>query len=77
MKICICLHLFYTEMLDEMLKYIDNFSANKDIEYDLFVTLCEHNKKIESTIFKFKDNAQIIIVPNRGYDEHHFYVFLK
>ena len=55
-------------MLDEMLRYIDNFSANKEIEYDLYVTLCEHNKDTESKIYAFKDNAQIIIVPNRGYD---------
>ena len=68
MKICIHLHLFYTEMLDEMLRYIDNFSTNKDIEYDLYVTLCKHNKKVEDRIFKFKDNAQIIVVSNRGYD---------
>lgn len=68
MKICIHLHLFYTEMLEEMLKHIDNFSDNKDIEYDLYVTLCEHNEAIENKIYAFKDNAQVIIVPNRGYD---------
>lgn len=68
MKICVHLHLFYTDMLDEMLKYISNLSDNKNIEYDLFVTLCEHSEKIENKIYAFKDNTQIVVVPNRGYD---------
>lgn len=68
MKICIFLHLYYTEMLDELLSYIENLSDNQDIEYDLIVTLCQKNPEIEEKIYKFKDNAQILIVPNRGYD---------
>lgn len=55
-------------MLDEMLRYISNFSSDKDLEYDLFVTMCEHNEEIEQKIYAFKDNSQIIKVPNQGYD---------
>lgn len=68
MKICVHLHLFYTEMLDEMLRYIGNLSAYPEIEYDLLVTVCEPNKTLEAQIYAFKDNARIITVPNRGYD---------
>ena len=68
MKIAVFLHLYYTEMLDELLSYIDNLSTLQDIEYDLIVTLCQKNPQIEQRIYEFKDNAQIIFVPNRGYD---------
>lgn len=51
-----------------MLRYIGNLSAYPEIEYDLIVTVCGHDKKLEEKIYDFKDNARIITVPNRGYD---------
>lgn len=77
MKIYIHLHLFYTEMLDEMLFYLSNLSSNSQIEFDLCVTLCEHNKDVETKIYAFKDNAKILIVPNRGYDLAPFLFAIK
>ena len=68
MKIAVFLHLYYTEMLDELLSHIENLSALQDIEYDLIVTLCHKNPELEQKIYAFKDNAQIMLVPNRGYD---------
>lgn len=68
MKICVFMHLFYTDMLDELLDYVANLSSLPDVEYDLVVTLCAQQNNIEQKIYAFKDNAQIIIVPNRGYD---------
>ena len=68
MKICVFVHLFYTEMLDELLGYLQNLSIRPDIEYDLVVTICAHNAEIEQKIYDFKDNAKILVVPNRGYD---------
>ncbi len=68
MKICVFVHLFYTEMLDELLEYVQNLSDRQDIEYDLVVTLCAHHAEIEQKIYAFKDDAKILIVENRGYD---------
>ena len=77
MKICVFMHLFYTDMLDELLSYVENLSSNTDIEYDLIVTLCAQHSEIEDKIYRFKDNAQILIVPNRGYDVAPFLTALK
>ena len=68
MKLFVHLHLFYTEMLDEMLDYLSVLSSDEQIEYDLCVTLSASNKEVEEKIYAFKDDAQILIVPNRGYD---------
>ena len=68
MKICVFMHLFYTEMLDELLSYLQTLSSVPELEYDLVVTLCSSDSEIEQKIYAFKDNAQIIFVPNRGYD---------
>ncbi|MBR1605035.1 MAG: hypothetical protein IJ660_02875 [Alphaproteobacteria bacterium] len=77
MKICVFLHVFYMEMLDEMLDYLANLSENKEIEYDLLVTMPHVDKTITNRIYAFKDNAQIIQVANRGYDVAPFLYALK
>ena len=68
MKICVFIHIYYIEMLDELLSYISNLSLIDDLEYDLVVTLTAHNEDIEQKLYAFKDNTHILIVPNRGYD---------
>lgn len=77
MKICVFLHLFYPDMLDEFLDAISNLSASPELEYDLIVTTCYPDKVIEERIYTFKDNAKILIVPNRGYDLAPFLQALK
>lgn len=77
MKICVFLHLFYPNMLDEFLDAISNLSASPELEYDLIVTTCHLDKVIEEKIYAFKDNAKILIVPNRGYDLAPFLQALK
>ena len=77
MKICVFMHLFYTEMLDELLSCVKNLSYRPEIEYDLIVTLCSHNTEVEDKLYRFKDNTHVLIVPNRGYDVAPFLTALK
>ena len=64
-------------MLEEMLDYISNLSSNKEIEYDLFVTMSQVDENAEKRIYEFKDDARIIRVANRGYDVAPFLQALK
>lgn len=77
MKICVFLHLFYQDMLDEMLDYTSNLSSDKEIEYDLLVTMPEIREEIAKRIYEFKDDAKIVKVANRGYDVAPFLQALK
>lgn len=77
MKICVHLHVFYMEMLDELLRYVSNFSTTEDWEYDLYVTMCGKHPESEQKIYDFKDNAHIIKVANRGYDVAPFLQVIK
>ncbi len=63
--ILIHLHLYYKDMLTEMLSYIGNISK---YDYDLYVTVVEYDKDIEKQIKAFNDKAHIIQVANRGFD---------
>ena len=56
-------HLFYTDLLDEGVKYMKRLP----FEYDLYVTI-PIGSKIKHKILQFKHDAHIIEVPNRGFD---------
>lgn len=73
MKLAVHLHLFHVKQLPWILRYLENLD---DCDYDLFVTLVEHDEQIESTLKAFNPHAIIIIVPNRGYDLGPFVEFL-
>ena len=59
------LHLYYTDMLEEMLSYIQNLS---EYNYDLYITMVEDNKDVISKIKKAMPKAHIVLVDNRGFD---------
>lgn len=65
MKILVHLHLYYTDMLPEMINYLRSLG---DKDYDLYVTTTEDNNQINEAIFAFKKDARVLIVPNKGYD---------
>lgn len=67
------LHLYYTEQLPNILKYLRNM---EDVDYDLFVTMIEANKDIEEQIKAFNKETKIWVVENRGYDIGPFIDFL-
>lgn len=74
MKILVHLHLYYFEQLDFMLEKLKNISG---CNWDLYVTICKNNKEISEKILKFKSDAKIMQVENRGYDIWPFLQVLK
>jgi lipopolysaccharide biosynthesis protein len=75
--ICIILHLYYIDMWDEIVNYLNNINY----KFDLYITLTKENdnSNIENIInnSKLKDNVKgIYILENRGMDIGPFlYVF--
>ena len=67
------LHLYYLEQLPKILKRLKSLVGQN---YDLFVTMVERNEEAEKSIKSFNANADITIVPNRGYDVGPFIEFL-
>lgn len=72
-KIAVHLHIHYVGMWAEMAKYLRNLGNHP---YDLFVTLTSENKNLIAKIKKFKPDAAIWSVENRGYDVGPFVDFL-
>lgn len=66
MKIAVCVHLFYTDMFDEIVGYLKNIKH----PYDLYISLvrgfykdCDIKK-----IKEYNNQTKIIIVENKGVD---------
>ena len=57
-------HVYYPEMWDELKSYLSNIT----LPYDLHVTIVEKNKYLQDDIIKFKKDAHVEVVENRGYD---------
>lgn len=72
--IAVCLHLYYTEMFDEISKYIDNMG---EVPYDLYITMPRENKPFLPTLRKKYPDAQVIITENIGFDIYPFMKFLN
>jgi len=67
MKIAVCLHLFYIDMWDEMVSYMNNI----DKPFKLYVSLVDgyYNEEIINKIHQYKpDNNIIIVSENKGVD---------
>jgi lipopolysaccharide biosynthesis protein len=64
-KIAVLIHLFYTDMWDEMCGYLNNL----DYDYDLYVNLVDgfYEPEIFDKINKYKV-SKIITSPNKGVD---------
>lgn len=72
-KIAVIIHLYWVEMWSEF----ENYLTNIDYKYDLYVSLVEDNVDIYEKIKKFKEDANIIIVDNKGADIGPAYVIMK
>ena len=73
-KVLVHLHLFYHEQLPYFIGKLRNIV---NCDWDLFVTVCEHNSQSEKSILKLKKDAKIILVKNIGYDILPFLTVLK
>lgn len=72
-KILVHIHLFYHNQLNWFLSRLKNITC----DYDLWVTVTENNKATTQKIKKFKKDAHILKVPNRGYDIYPFWLVLQ
>lgn len=72
-KILVHLHLYYHEQLDWFLEKLKNITY----DYDLWVTVTTSNQNTENKIKRFKSDANILLVPNRGYDIYPFWQVLQ
>ena len=65
-KILLCLHLYYIDQADMFVDKIN--SALNKYDYDLFVTVNNHNTEIEQKFLSLKPDTKFIIVKNIGAD---------
>lgn len=72
MKVCVCLHLYYMEMIPEIKRYMDNLDS-----YDLYITTSIDRRVDEQEIKKEFPDAQIIYTKNAGFDIYPFVCFLR
>jgi lipopolysaccharide biosynthesis protein len=75
MKIAVCVHLFYPDMFEQIIKYLDNLT----VPYKLYVNICpgKYNKKQIDFIYRYKSDTVINISRNRGVDVGGFLSTLK
>ncbi len=71
--IAVILHLFYTELFEELRGYLDNLEGH----FDLYLSLPEHLSDFETVIRYHYPEAAILLVPNRGRDLAPFVKFRK
>lgn len=65
MRIAVHLHLAYLDQTKMLLDYLSNLSP---YQFDLFVTLLSYDIQTINAIKKFKSDAFIYVVPNKGFD---------
>ena len=64
-KLLVHLHLYYHEQINY---FLEKFKSLDGYDYDLFITVVENKEETTRKILKFKPDAQIMTVPNKGYD---------
>jgi len=74
-KILVCLHLYYINQADMFARKIK--SALSEYDYDLFVTVNNHDTETEQKFISFKPDAKFIIVKNVGADIFPFVTVLN
>jgi lipopolysaccharide biosynthesis protein len=72
--IAVHVHLFYTDMWDELSVQLNNI---KDTPYHLYVTLTNEDSVLIKKIKQFHPASNVFIVPNMGYDIGPFIEFLN
>jgi len=66
MKIAVCIHLFYPDMFEQIIPYLNNLKN----DYKLYINLCpgKYNKKQVDSIYSYKPDAIINVSRNKGVD---------
>ena len=69
----VILHLFYTELFDEIRTNLDSLGE----KFDLYVSVPEEKASFVETVKHYYPDAYILVVENRGRDLAPFLLFLK
>lgn len=64
-KMAVVIHMYYADLWPTFKKKLNSLNF---MEYDLFITIPLKNKDLKDKIIKFRNDAHIITVPNRGRD---------
>ena len=77
-KIIIFFHIYYIDLLDEYLWYLNNIKKTK-YSFDFYVSLCKDVNTIETTnkLLSFDSNVKITLCKNRGADIGGFFSTLR
>lgn len=62
--ILVHVHIYYTEMWDELKAYVSNIF----LPYDLYITLNAENSDLYRDIINFKSDAEVEVLANKGFD---------
>lgn len=62
--IFVCVHVYYTEMWNELSSCIKNIT----VPFDLVITMVKRDVAFENMVKKDFPNAKILVVENRGFD---------
>lgn len=75
MKIAVCLHLFYPDMFDTIVSYLNNLNH----QFKLYVTLTNgfYSQSDVQKIKNYNSDTKIIIVENKGVDIGAFFQTIK
>jgi lipopolysaccharide biosynthesis protein len=77
-KIIIFFHIYYVDILDEYLWYLNNIKTTKYL-FDLYVSICDEliDNLIINKLKNFDQNVKITICENRGADIGGFFTSLR
>lgn len=75
MKIAVCIQLFYPDMFETIIGYLNNLKH----QFKLYVTLTEgfYSKSDVENIKKYKEDVKLLFVKNKGVDIGAFLQTLK
>lgn len=73
MKIFVHTHIFYANLWQELKEHLQNIT----VPYDLTVTFVEEHPETKADILKFKPDAKIMLVDNKGWDIGPFILALQ
>ena len=66
-RLLVIVHIYYEESTGEILQYLKNL---RPYRYDLVVTVPDdrNTELVRQVVLRFRDDAEVRIVPNRGFD---------
>jgi lipopolysaccharide biosynthesis protein len=71
-KIAVCLHLYYTELWDE----VENLFSQWNLPFHLFLTLNSENTLLMNRVKEVFPNSTVLVVANKGRDVRPFLTIL-